>query len=152
MNMKTSKINCFYLTAILGFIISQSGMAQGISVKYDLNSLYENNQLEVFNRKVSAFSENDKKGIRFSKNENDGVAWLKHIIFTNGTIELDIRGKDEFQQSFVGIAFHGVDNRTFDAIYFRPFNFQSTDSVRKIHAVQYISQPDYPWEVLKRKI
>jgi hypothetical protein len=149
--MKTSRINCFYLTAILGFIISQSGMAQEISVKYDLNSLYENNLLEVFNRNVSVFSEDDKKGIRFSKNENDGVAWLKHIIFTNGTIELDIRGKDEFQQSFVGITFHGVDDRTFDAIYFRPFNFQSTDPERKIHAVQYVSMPDNSWQVLREK-
>jgi len=151
MNMKTSRINCFYLTAILGFIVSQSGMAQEISVKYDLNSLCENNQLEVFNRKVSVFSENDKKGIRFSKSENDGIAWLKHIIFTNGTIELDIRGKDEFQQSFVGIAFHGVDDRTFDAIYFRPFNFQSTDPERKIHAVQYVSMPDDSWQDLREK-
>ena len=55
MNMKTSRINCFYLTAILGFMVSQSGMAQEISVKYDLNSLCENNQLEVFNRKVVGF-------------------------------------------------------------------------------------------------
>jgi len=97
------------------------------------------------------FTENDKKGIRFSKNENDGVAWVKHLIFSNGSIELDIRGKDEFQQSFVGVAFHGVDNNTFDAIYFRPFNFQSTDTVRKIHSVQYISQPDFPWQVLRDK-
>jgi len=42
----------------------------------------------------------------------------------------------------VGIAFHGSDNKTLDAIYFRPFNFQSTDPVRKIHAVQYVSHPD----------
>jgi hypothetical protein len=100
---------------------------------------------------VVPFSEKDKKGIRFSKNENDGIAWLRHVIFSNGIIELDIRGKDEFQQSFVGIAFHGIDNNTLDAIYFRPFNFQSTDSVQKLHTVQYISQPDFPWEVLREK-
>lgn len=140
---------CF--TVILGIITCLSGMAQGNSVNYDLFSLSETDKLEVFNRKVSTFSEKDKRGIRFSKNENDGIAWLRHVIFSNGIIEVDIRGKDEIQQSFVGIAFHGTGNNTLDAIYFRPFNFQSTDSVRKIHAVQYVSLPDFPWEVLREK-
>ena len=53
------------------------------------------------------------------------------------------------QQSFVGVAFHGVDEKTLDAVYFRPFNFHATDSVRRIHAVQYISHPDFPWNVLR---
>ena len=119
--------------------------------KYDLFNMAETSKLEVFNRKVSTFTENDKKGIRFSKNENDGVAWLQGVEFSNGTIELDIRGKDVLQQSFVGIAFHGTDNKTYDAVYFRPFNFQSTDPVRKIHAVQYVAYPDYPWQVLREK-
>jgi len=144
--MKTTKVR-FNLILILGFVISLSASAQPAPVKYDLYALSENNKLEIFNRKVVTFSENNKKGIRVSKNENDGILWLKDVGFSNGTIELDIRGKDEFQQSFVGIAFHGVDNTTLDAIYFRPFNFQSTDPVRKVHAVQYVSQPDKPWQV-----
>lgn len=149
--MKLINLGHLCLTIILGCITCISGVGQVNSVNYDLYSLSENNKLEIFNRKVSTFSEKDKKGIRFSKNENDGIAWLKHVIFSDGIIELDIRGKNEFQQSFVGIAFHGSDNNTLDAIYFRPFNFQSTDSVHKIHSVQYISQPDYPWEVLREK-
>jgi hypothetical protein len=151
MNMVKKKTNRFCLTVILGFITYLSGAAQGNSVKYDLNSLNEKKMLEVFNRTLSTFSEDDKNGVRFSKHENDGVAWLKHVIFTNGVIELDIRGKDELQQSFVGIAFHGIDTATFDAVYFRPFNFQSSDPVRKIHAVQYIAMPDFPWDVLREK-
>lgn len=149
--MKTNKISRFYLTIILGFITFLSATGQGGLIKYDLFSLSENNKLEVFNRKVNTFSEKDKKGIRFSKKENDGVAWLTDLEFSNGIIELDIRGKDEYQQSFVGIAFHGVDNNTLDAIYFRPFNFLSTDPIRKIHAVQYVSQPDYSWQFLREK-
>jgi hypothetical protein len=125
--------------------------AQESSGIYDLYSMAEKNLLEVYNRTVTAFSENGKNGVRLSKNENDGVAWLKHVIFSNGVIEIDIRGKEDFQQSFVGVAFHGMDNNTFDAVYFRPFNFQSDDAVRKIHAVQYVSMPDYSWEVLREK-
>jgi hypothetical protein len=149
--MKTIKMNRFNLLLFLGIVISISLSAQSGPVKYNLFTLFENNKLEIFNRKAVTFSENDKKGIRVSKNENDGIAWLKDIAFSNGTIELDIRGKDEFQQSFVGIAFHGVDNTTLDAIYFRPFNFQSADPIRKVHAVQYVSQPDKPWQVLREQ-
>jgi hypothetical protein len=149
--MKTTKMNRFNLMLILGLVISLSASAQVGPVKYDLFSLLENNKLEVFNRKAITFSENDKKGIQFSKNENDGVAWINGVEFSDGTIELDIRGNDQYQQSFVGIAFHGVDNNTLDAIYFRPFNFQSTDPVRKVHAVQYVSQPDKPWQVLREQ-
>jgi hypothetical protein len=44
-----------------------------------------------------------------------------------------------------------MDEKTFDAVYFRPFNFRTDDPVRKIHAVQYVSTPDYTWEVLREK-
>jgi hypothetical protein len=56
---------------------------------------------------------------------------------------------ETLQQSFVGVAFHGVDGTTYDAIYFRPFNFKTDDPVRRIHAVQYISHPDNPWQKLR---
>jgi hypothetical protein len=149
--MKPIYKNQFFLTGILSIFILFQGNAQENSAKYDLHSMAEQSQLDVFNRTVSPFSEDGKEGVRFSKNENDGIAWLKHVIFSNGTIELDIRGKEEFQQSFVGVAFHGMDNNTFDAVYFRPFNFQADDPVRKIHAVQYVSMPGYSWEVLREK-
>jgi hypothetical protein len=149
--MKLNRITRICLTVAVAFMTTLTALTQGISVKYDLFSMQEKNQLEVYNRKVSTFSENDKKGISFSKNENDGIAWLQHVIFSNGTIELDIRGKDVFQQSFVGVAFHGTDDKTMDVIYFRPFNFHVADSVRKSHAVQYVSLPDYSWEVLREK-
>ena len=52
-------------------------------------------------------------------------------------------------QSFVGIAFHGVDSTTYEAIYFRPFNFKTPDPARHSHAVQYISHPTYTWQKLR---
>jgi hypothetical protein len=42
-----------------------------------------------------------------------------------------------------------VDEKNFDAIYLRPFNFRSTDPVRRIHAVQYIAHPTYTWQKLR---
>lgn len=139
------------LVTIIGILSTLNLIGQDRSIRFDLLDLFENNKLGPFNRKLSPLSENEKRGISFSKSTNDGIAWLTGFEFSNGTIELDIRGKDAFQQSFVGIAFHGVDNNTLDAVYFRPFNFQSTDPVRKIHAVQYISHPDFSWPVLREK-
>jgi hypothetical protein len=149
--MKARNCNWFYLTVLLGVITFVSASSQNSPVKYDLYSLSKGNQLKVINRNVSTFSEKDKKGIRLSRNVNDGFAWLTGVTFSNGIIELDIRGKDEFQRSFVGVALHGVDDSTFDAVFFRPFNFQTTDPVRRIHAVQYVAEPEYPWEFLRDK-
>jgi hypothetical protein len=149
--MNAKNFSRFILAVFTCLLAGLIVTGQEKSVKYDLSNLLETNKLETFNRTISAFTENGKKGIRFSKSANDGIAWLKGIEFSNGTIEIDIRGKDVFQQSFVGVAFHGLDNETLDAVYFRPFNFQSTDQVRRIHAVQYVSQPDNSWPVLREK-
>ena len=80
---------------------------------------------------------------------NAGFLWLNNSNFTNGTIELDIKGKNDPGRSFVGVAFHGKDDQTYDAIYFRPFNFKNPD--RKNHSVQYISIPDNDWPMLRER-
>lgn len=77
-----------------------------------------------------------------------GILWLNNVDLKNGVIELDIKGKDLRGESFVGIAFHGMDNNTYDCIYFRPFNFKSPE--RKTHSVQYTSAPDKSWSVLRK--
>jgi hypothetical protein len=104
---------------------------------------------EVVNRTVEPINENGKTAIRFNEVPKDGMMILKAGDFSNGVIELDIKGSNKFQQSFVGVAFHVQDAKTFDAVYFRPFNFKSDDAVRRSHAVQYISMPDYDWEKLR---
>jgi hypothetical protein len=77
--------------------------------------------------------------------------WLKDVDFKTGTIDVDLRGRDVFQQSFLGIAFHGVDTTINDVIYFRPFNFQTPDTLRRKHSVQYMSAPDFPWDKLRKE-
>jgi hypothetical protein len=53
------------------------------------------------------------------------------------------------QHSFVGIAFHGKDNETFDAIYLRPFQFRAKEEVLRNRSIQYISLPEYTWQKLR---
>ena len=109
----------------------------------------EPKDVQVFNRRVSSLSDGTRKGLRLSESPGDGVAYLRGIELGNGTIEFDLKGKDVQGQSFVGVAFHGVDSSTYDAIYFRPFNFKAEDPARRSHAVQYISHPTYTWLKLR---
>lgn len=91
----------------------------------------------------------EKKGIRLSAAPNDGLMILQNTDFSEGVVELDIKGSHLVQQSFVGLAFHIQDTHTFDAVYFRPFNFKSDEAIRRSHSVQYISMPDHDWEKLR---
>src|SRR6187551_809457 len=118
---------------------------QSIGQSFNLQQLLKENKL-VSNRSVTPFDDNGKSAV-----SSNGIAWIKNVNFSTGTIEIDLRGKDIMQQSFLGIAFHGVDTIVYDAIYFRPFNFRSSDPVRKIHAVQYISEPEFPWDKLREE-
>lgn len=73
------------------------------------------------------------------------------IEFEEAIIEFDALGQSEPPQSnFLGIAFHAMDDKTHEAIYYRPFNFRAEDPIRRIHAVQYVSHPEYPWYELRQ--
>jgi hypothetical protein len=139
-------MNHRYYLSVLAVLAAHAALyAQPLH--FDLSSLAARGALLVQNRKISALS--GEGAVRFSAAEGDGVAWLTGIEFANGTIELDLRGKDVVQQSFVGVAFHGISKDSLEAIYFRPFNFQTADSQRKVHMVQYVSHPDYTWDRLR---
>jgi hypothetical protein len=78
------------------------------------------------------------------------IIWLDGLEFTNGTIEFDGKGQSAPRQScFMGVAFRVVDAKTYDTVYFRPFNFRTTDADAKAHAVQYISHPQWTWQKLR---
>ena len=101
----------------------------------------------VYNRSISHGK--DAGSIHLNNHGGGGTAWIKGKKFTYGTIEFDVKGKDKFSASFVGIAFHGVDDTTYEVVYFRPFNFRVPAPERKEHAVQYIALPEFDWSVLR---
>jgi hypothetical protein len=69
--------------------------------------------------------------------------------FSTGVIEVDLKGKSLRGNSFLGIAFNVTDANKFEAIYFRPFNF-NVDLPFRDRAVQYISWPGNSWEHLRK--
>ncbi len=145
MNRRDFVLSTFVSVAGLALPTTASGQKKTLAP--DLAALAEKNGFKTFtpNPSISILKDSGRKGIHLT----NGVAYLPDVEFGNGTIEIDLRGRDVQQQSFLGIAFHGVDGTTHDAIYFRPFNFKTEDAARRLRAVQYVSHPTYPWQKLR---
>lgn len=132
------------LPIVLFFFSFQSIFAQH-QVYFDLLDVKNLNTWTAYNREY-----NFQQGqVALDGKPGDGLLYCKGFDFSNGKIEVDIKGKDVRGQSFVGMAFHGVNDSTYDVIYFRPFNFKSPD--RNSHSVQYISHPKYTWHKLRNE-
>jgi hypothetical protein len=132
------------LFGLLALLISGNAFSQSI----DLQKMLANKDM-LFNtaNEVKPMQDGDKKGITCKDN-----VWLKDVDFSYGTIELDIRGRNEFLKSFPGIAFHASDtSRNYEVVYFRPFNFRSADPVRRTWSVQYMSLPEYGYDRLRKE-
>ena len=132
------------LFVLLALLISGNAFSQNI----DLQSMLADGKLTFrAANAVQPIQDGDKKGITCH-----GNVWLKGVDFTYGTIELDIRGRNEFLNSFPGIAFYASDtSRNYDVVYFRPFNFRHADPVRRTWSVQYMSLPEYPYDRLRKE-
>jgi len=79
-----------------------------------------------------------------------GLALVQNVKFSEGTLEIDLRGGGKQQASFLGVAFGVADAKTFEAVYFRPFRFADDDPEARRHAVQYVAWPEYTWEKLRK--
>jgi 3-keto-disaccharide hydrolase len=86
-------------------------------------------------------------GVELNKAPNDGLMILKSKIFGDMVIELKVKGENKQGESFVGIAFNVQDEKRYESIYFRPFNFLNKE--RETHSVQYVSMPEYGWDKLR---
>ena len=136
---------------VMTVLMVLAGRSSYSQVPIDLHAAVKQGGIEVHNRELSVIDEPAHAGIRLSKARGEGIAWLKGIEFSNGTIEFDVRGEDVKQRSFVGIAFHGANDSTFDAIYLRPFQFNATADSLRMRMIQYISLPEHTWRILRAK-
>jgi hypothetical protein len=140
-----------FFLSLLYFLtcISLNGLAQTGAVSPDLS---DKANFQSVNRDITR--EEDKSGktiIHLNAKPDAGIALISDLDFGTGVIEFDVKGKDVLQESFIGIAFHCLNDTTYECVYFRPFNFQSNDPVRKKHAVQYVSLPQFDWSYLRNE-
>lgn len=137
----------FFLT-LSGLFFSLFLPAQTTSS--DLINSAENILLwKFYNREAGFLSKDPGKiySVMLNAKQGDGLAVYQDLEFENGIIEFDVKGKDVLQQSFVGVAFHIQNDTTYNAVYFRPFNFKKPE--RTSHSVQYISHPKFTWQKLR---
>ena len=107
-----------------------------------------NTELNVVNREIVSIDEVGKS-VSLNDKPGDGLAIIEELEFEAGTIEIELKGENTPGRSFVGVAFNIQNDSTYEAIYFRPFNFQSKEKIRREHSLQYISQPKNTWRFLR---
>ncbi len=99
-----------------------------------------------------------RKAVRLSIDTPDsaGYATVKGTNFRDGSIDVDLATNPQEppgggRPGFVGIAFR-VDQvpSHYECFYIRPGNAVSEDQAKRNHAVQYVSEPHFGWEKLRR--
>ena len=131
-------------------LVGAQAPAAGAAQPIDLAGRLAKGTLRAVNREVTPL-EGRPGAVHVSEKPGPGVIWIGGTDFAEGTIELDVRGRDVLQRSFLGVAFHRKDDTTYEAVYLRPFNFRSSDPARHQHAIQYISLPAFDWPRLRQE-
>lgn len=133
---------------------SVPGRAQEKTDRPDLATATNGKSWKILNATAKVMEMDGKRALHLkatgdSANRIAGLALPVGVEFTTGVIELDLKGKNAPQGSFLGVVFNVVDEKTFEGIYFRPFNFKADEPARN-RAVQYIAWPENTWEKLRK--
>jgi hypothetical protein len=103
-------------------------------------------------RGMSALKLTEKAG-----SPGEAFALVNDLSFHNGAIDLEVSGAPsksapEQARGFIGVAFRvAAGGARFENIYIRPTNGRADDQLRRNHATQYVSVPDWPWERLRKE-
>ena len=90
-------------------------------------------------------------------NGGGGIALIEGTTFRNGVIDVEMAGMPApgapgDARGFVGIAFRVQrDPLRYEAFYLRPTNGRADDQLRRNHATQYVSEPEFPWHRLRKE-
>ena len=123
------------------------------AVAPDLGKIAGGTGWTVHNATAEAAEVDGKSAVRLKAKADSatGIAGLplaEGVEFTTGVIEIDLKGRS-VRPSFLGVAFNAKDEKTFEAVYFRPFNFKA-DGEFQGRAIQYIAWPDHTWQKLRK--
>lgn len=130
-----------YLITISIIVLSVTGCSKKI-----IN--FTEGKLTTVNRDILKM-DGESNSIHIKNKEGAGMVVLNEIDFQSGIIELELKGENNPGRSFIGLAYNIQNDSIYEAIYFRPFNFQSPEQIRREHSIQYISMPDNEWSFLR---
>ena len=126
-------------------------------------SLDAMDQLKLVNVKAEKVTFKGRKALRVSDpaaagtGDEEQLVILSKTDFQDGIIEVDLAGEPgpnagEGARGFVGIAFRvSADASRFECFYLRPTNGRAEDQARRNHSAQYISNPGFPWHMLRKE-
>jgi hypothetical protein len=147
------------LAALIVLASASAGQdAKKVDSTYLLDSL---NGLDLVNGKAEVVNYRGRRAVHLvplpdHQTPTDAVlAILSQRDFKDGTIEVEVAGSRREgtppdERGFIGIAFHVRPNGSrFENIYLRPANGRANDQLRRSHSVQYVSEPDFPWQRLR---
>lgn len=145
--MKTLHIVAILLAAV-------SGRANETSITPDLSKITDAKNWKVTDATGEALIVDGKQAAHLqaagdSANGSVGMALASGTEFSTGAIEIDLKGRGGAQRCFLGVVFNVSNTKTFEGVYFRPFNFRTNEPFR-LHAVQYIAWPVNTWEHLRQ--
>ena len=119
--------------------------------------------LEVVNSKAEIVTYRGRKALHLTPAQNrqtdqdSMIALVGGTDFKQGTIEAEVAGLpiyaiDPEARGFVGVVFRAQEHGArAENIYLRPTNGRAEDQLRRNHAVQYVSKPDFPWQRLRKE-
>jgi len=149
-------MNCLSWGWVLGVLLAYAPLclAREKVIAPDLSQINDGKTWTLLNAECDPAMEDGKRVVRLKPKgrvntpSNIGLALVEGLEFAEGTLEIDLKGKGKFERTFLGVAFNVEDGKTFEAIYFRPFNFMRGDEFRA-RAVQYVAWPEHTWEKLR---
>jgi hypothetical protein len=119
--------------------------------------------LEVVNGETEITTYRGRKAVHLlpqpGHETGDGamLAILKGTDFRDGAIDVDVAGAprpgaEPGMKGFIGIAFRvQPQGSALELIYLRPSNGRAPDQLTRNHSVQYVSDPDFGWERLRKE-
>jgi hypothetical protein len=148
-------MSCGWVLGILLTCVSL-GFARDKVIAPDLSRINDGKMWNLINAISEAAIEGGKSVVRLDPRaktttpSNIGLALVEGIEFDQGVLEIDLKGRGEIQRCFLGVAFNVAEGSTFEAVYFRPFNFTRAGSFRE-RAIQYVAWPEHTWETLRQE-
>jgi len=146
------------LCATLSIFVARTPAVQAQTISLDALD-----QLKLVNVKAEKVTFKGRKALRVSDPAAAGAGDQEQLVilsktdFQDGIIEVDLAGEPgsnagEGARGFVGIAFRvAADASRFECFYLRPTNGRAEDQVRRNHSAQYISNPGFPWHMLRKE-
>ncbi len=117
-------------------------------------------RLDPKNASLESVTYHGQRALKITETEaapGGAMAGLKGVRFHDGTIELEVSGApsktaDPSARGFIGVAFRvQPDGKHYEDFYLRPTNGRAENQEQRNHSTQYVSEPDWPWERLRRE-